>query len=249
MERTAPLASKSAAPEEPTRWSLVMAAASASPEEARAALEELCRLYWRPLWRFAKSRFQLSDTDAEDLVQGFLADAVRRDLVAHADRARGRFRSFFFNALQNYGLNVVRRNHAKKRGGGAHDISATLTSEIDALDGQGATRHEETATKEADHEWALLTLQTALKQVEQGFVQRGIGDRFRVLKAIALDDLPVEDRMAAIAPFGWNEKRLAVEVFRFRQRLKEAFSRVVRATVTTAEDELEECRYLLKLLA
>lgn len=48
---------------------------------ARAALEGLCRDYWFPLYAFARRRGS-SPHEAEDVVQGFLADLPERGALA-----------------------------------------------------------------------------------------------------------------------------------------------------------------------
>ncbi|MCZ7635084.1 MAG: hypothetical protein M5U12_02865 [Verrucomicrobia bacterium] len=51
-----------------THWSVVLDAGHSEPLRARAALEQLCRPYWYPLYAFARRRGQ-SEHDAQDLVQ------------------------------------------------------------------------------------------------------------------------------------------------------------------------------------
>ena len=55
-----------------TRWSLVLSAASyeGGEQNARDALAELCRAYWRPIFSFVCRR-GYSMEDAQDLTQDF----------------------------------------------------------------------------------------------------------------------------------------------------------------------------------
>jgi hypothetical protein len=54
-----------------THWSLVLTAQGQSAA-AEEALEELCRIYWRPLYAFAR-RQGCDPEEARDLTQGFLS--------------------------------------------------------------------------------------------------------------------------------------------------------------------------------
>src|SRR5687767_6574713 len=82
-----------------TRWSVVLQA-TAPESDARAALETLCRIYWFPLYAYAR-RTGVAHAQAEDLVQGFFARLIeKRDL--RPDPARGRFRAFLLGALRHY---------------------------------------------------------------------------------------------------------------------------------------------------
>jgi RNA polymerase sigma-70 factor (ECF subfamily) len=58
-------------------------------------------------------RFRVAADRAEDYLQAFLADKVlEHALIGHADRARGKFRSFLMTALNNFVLNSLRNERA-----------------------------------------------------------------------------------------------------------------------------------------
>ena len=64
-----------------THWSLVLIAQGQSAA-AEEALEELCRIYWRPLYAFARRKGSDSE-QARDLTQGFFQLLLtRRDFDA-----------------------------------------------------------------------------------------------------------------------------------------------------------------------
>ena len=68
-----------------TRWSRVIRAGDPADPAARTALEDLCRDYWFPLYAFVR-RHGVSPDEAEDIVQGFLADLLERGDLASLDR-------------------------------------------------------------------------------------------------------------------------------------------------------------------
>ena len=84
-----------------THWSRVAAARNLVDPASRAALESLCRIYWFPLYAFARRRGH-SPHEAEDIVQGFLADLLERADLASLDRSKGRFRAFLGAACEHY---------------------------------------------------------------------------------------------------------------------------------------------------
>ena len=63
-----------------TRWSIVLAARERSTPAGEEALGWLCERYWQPLTTWARAK-GLSPEDAEDLVQGFFAQALKGGLV------------------------------------------------------------------------------------------------------------------------------------------------------------------------
>ncbi len=148
-----------------THWSLVGAANlnETSETRARAALEELCRAYWYPLYAFVRGRGH-SAVDAQDLTQAFFARIIETRGFASADRARGRFRSYLLGAMKHFLANEWHRAKTQKRGGQVRFI------EWDALDPEGRyTSHAQAPAPSDnpdllfDREWALETTATALQ--------------------------------------------------------------------------------------
>ena len=84
-----------------TRWENVLAARDPADPQAGAALAELCRTYWYPLYAFAR-RKGCTPEQAEDLTQGFFSDGLARGFLRTVDPARGRFRTFLLAAFENY---------------------------------------------------------------------------------------------------------------------------------------------------
>ncbi len=86
-----------------THWSLVVAAKSDEVSQtcARKALEELCKVYWYPLYTFVRNR-GYSSSDAQDLTQSFFAQIIETGGFASADPERGRFRSYLLGAMKHF---------------------------------------------------------------------------------------------------------------------------------------------------
>ena len=84
-----------------TRWSVVIVAAQSDTRAGEAALAELCRLYWYPLYAFTRCRGH-SPHDAQDLTQGFFLHLLRTRAFTRVDQLKGKFRSFLLASFQNY---------------------------------------------------------------------------------------------------------------------------------------------------
>src|SRR5262245_55431753 len=83
-----------------THWSLVLVAQSKSPA-AEEALEELCRIYWRPLYAFA-CRQGYDPEEARDLTQGFFQLLLQRRDLDTARREKGRLRSYLLVSFKHF---------------------------------------------------------------------------------------------------------------------------------------------------
>src|SRR2546422_1531543 len=100
-----------------TKWSVIQRAAAHSPASL-AALEELCRVYWPPLYAFLRRDGHAPD-EAKDLVQGYIARLLEREDLATVSPEKGRFRTYLLSGLRNHLVSEARRDAAQKRGGGA----------------------------------------------------------------------------------------------------------------------------------
>jgi DNA-directed RNA polymerase specialized sigma24 family protein len=103
-----------------THWNVVLAAQGSSPA-AEAALEKLCRTYWRLIYGFVR-RQGAEPEEAKDLTQGFFALILeRRDLDA-VRKEKGRLRSYLLTSLKHFLASEHRRAMAAKRGKGQRPV-------------------------------------------------------------------------------------------------------------------------------
>ena len=134
-----------------TRWSEVLAVRDLASPQACAAVAELCRTYWYPLYAFARRKGYTVE-QAEDLTQGFLTDGLARNFLQKVDPSRGKFRSFLLSSFVNYLKNQHEWANRFKRGGGVRIIS------IDAQEAEARylrePEHVETAERLYDRRWA-----------------------------------------------------------------------------------------------
>src|SRR5437660_8945731 len=96
-----------------THWSVVLQAKGESLE----ALNSLCSTYRSPLISWLRCR-SAKPEDAEDWVQGFFEQLLRREDLKRVEREEGWFRTFLLTAFQNYLRDQHKRSSAGKRGGG-----------------------------------------------------------------------------------------------------------------------------------
>jgi len=141
-----------------THWSLVGRAGQASDIPAqRAALTDLLHRYEPALRSYLEHARRLSPADADDVLQGFITDKILdAEIIRHADRQRGKFRSFLLTALQHFMVDQHRRNHTQRRGATVPDETLNNTA--------AATAPEPLAA--FDIAWAREVLRHALAQMQ-----------------------------------------------------------------------------------
>ncbi len=229
-----------------THWSLVVAARGdeASQTRARAALEQLCRTYWYPLYAFVRSRGHAA-IDAQDLTQAFFARIIETGGFASADRTRGRFRSYLLGAMKHFLTNEWHRARTQKRGGRVQFVA------WDALDPEA--RYAGTAQESDDpehlfeREWALQTIAGALETLRDEMAAAGKSAQFDALKGslTGQDELPRDEIAARL---GLTAGAVKVAVHRLRQRYRTLLRAAIAQTVDNEADLDDEMRYLVAVL-
>jgi RNA polymerase sigma-70 factor (ECF subfamily) len=109
-------AGESLGPFPATEWSLVDRARRKDGSGFREALSMLLRRYLPALRAhlIVEKRFPLQS--AEDLLQGFVTDKIiEQNLFEHAEKSRGKFRSFLLATLNHYIISQHRADSAAKR--------------------------------------------------------------------------------------------------------------------------------------
>ncbi|MDQ3315676.1 MAG: RNA polymerase sigma factor [Verrucomicrobiota bacterium] len=148
-----------------THWSVVAACTKADESgEAHAALAQLCRDYWPPLYSFVRRRGYHSD-DAQDLVQGFFAHFLGNQAYAQTDRRKGKFRTFLLASLKHYMADVWNRERALKRGGDREFV--VLDEEISQAEKLWADESSNALNEEQHYErrWAVALVNRALQRL------------------------------------------------------------------------------------
>jgi RNA polymerase sigma-70 factor (ECF subfamily) len=235
-----------------TRWSLILSAVNSQSEEqnARDALEELCRIYWRPVFVFVCRR-GYSMQDAQDLTQDFFVKILERNWFEHADRNRGRFRTLLLTSLQNFLVNAAERTHTRKRGGDLEFISwddwmAEAPSQLSISDQALGSLPAE---RLFDVRWATTVLAQAFRRLREECEAK---DRLRLFYALSRHLTEERDEVSYAnlsAALGVGETAVKNQLHIMRQRYRSLLRDEVAHTVESPADVEDEIRYLCAALA
>jgi RNA polymerase sigma factor (sigma-70 family) len=236
-----------------TRWSLIVAGTGAGEdagEETKAALSELCRIYWRPIFAFICQR-GYSPEDAQDLTQDFFVMVLETNWLQHADPNRGRFRNLLLRSLQNFIGHAAEKKRAAKRGGKVQFVS------WDEWTGEAPSRLFvsnallETASPEAvfDLRWAATIVERALQRLREECGAKGKARLFDILQPYLAAERADVSYTQLAAMLGVAETAVKKQLHNLRRRYRWIVYDEVAQTVAEASEVEEEVRHLCAVLA
>ncbi|MBK1829020.1 RNA polymerase sigma factor [Haloferula rosea] len=230
-----------------TRWSMVIATRDSTSDERGEALEELCRLYWKPVYLFVRQRGN-SPEETEDLTQAFFYRVIEGDLLSSIQGPeRGRLRSFLCVVLKRFLADDYHRRMALKRGGGQVFVDIDGPS----VEGQIEDVRREVADPERafDRQWALDLLDEARRRLKNDYQRADKEGLFEQFEPAISPQLGRISHAALAERLGISEGAVKVAVHRFRQRYRQCLLSALKDTLAEGEDPEEELRYLLSLFS
>lgn len=229
-----------------THWSVVLLAGQGGSPESASALERLCRIYWYPLYAYAR-RQGYAPPDGEDLTQQFFAGFLEKKYFGLANPDRGRFRSFLLASFKHFLANEYHRSHAAKRGGGARVISwdAADTEERYRLEPASET----TPDRLFDRTWVITLLEKVMKELQQEYVLAGKRRVFDALQGFLSGDKSEATYARVGEGVQMTESAVKMAVSRLRQRYGERLRNEIAHTVAGPAAVEEELRHLLGALS
>lgn len=228
-----------------THWSAVLEAGKGDSPAAAAALEELCRAYWYPLYAFVRRQGH-SPEEAEDLTQSFFERLLEKDYLRLADPERGRFRSFLLSALKNFLTNEWTRSTRQKRGGGCAPVSWDRESAEHRYGMEPVDRL--TPEKIFEKQWAITVLEQVLGRLQQEEIAAGHECFFQEVKGWLWGDKGDTGYAELAGQLGLTESALKAAVHRLRLRYRELLREEIGRTVATPLEVQEELEGLMAAL-
>jgi RNA polymerase sigma factor (sigma-70 family) len=227
-----------------THWSVVLEAQGRSPA-AQAALEKLCRTYWRPIYGFVRRQGTEAE-EAKDLTQGFFALLLERRDLDTVRKEKGRLRSYLLTSLKHFLTNEHHRAIAIKRGEGQ------LLIPLDQLHEGERAGFEPADTLTADQiyerRWALSVLDQVLTRLGDEYRTIGNVVLFERLKALLTDEAGRPSQAQIADELEMTENAVKQAFHRLRERYRQLLREEIAHTVIAPGDIEDELRHLIAVL-
>lgn len=229
-----------------TRWSLVQRAQLANDSRCTMALGELLKIYWEPLYGYARRRGE-SATDAEDCVQGYYEMLISRESILSIDKERGKLRSFLLSSFERFLIDQWEKRSAAKRGGGRQPLSLNVeqAEQVYLVE----LSHQLTPERVFERRWVMTLLQRVMDALTNDYRRRGKEQVLDVLRG-ALEWNSADFAYAeAGEKLGMNENAVKQAVFRMRKKYRELLRWEVAETLGNPADVDAELRELVAVLS
>jgi DNA-directed RNA polymerase specialized sigma24 family protein len=226
-----------------TSWTQVRQA-GVGGEESRVAWSSLCELYWYPVYAHVRRR-GLRAEDAEDATQSFFAWLLEANIIARADQARGRFRTFLLTAMDQF---LIRR-HEYESAAKRRPDRPMFSLSIDAAERRYASEPATSSSieRQFDRAWALAVLDRSMERLGDEWRDGGKAARFEALRPFVAGDESAAVPSVATR-LGLSEGAVRVAVHRLRARFAALLRDEVGRTLDGEADIDDELRHLRESL-
>jgi RNA polymerase sigma factor (sigma-70 family) len=215
-----------------THLSLLEAASSGLSQDS---LDRVIALYWKPVYRFFRLKFQKTNEDAKDLTQGFFLAALGRDFFARFHPEKASFRTYIRMATERYAANQHAAENCRKRGG---------DFEFEPVDREipGSASPEE----EFDRDWRRQLFSLALDDFRTHCEDDGKHLQFRIFQDYDLADGERPSYAALAAQYGIPETSVTNYLAWARRTLRGCVTERLRGTTSSSRELQQEMRYIWK---
>jgi DNA-directed RNA polymerase specialized sigma24 family protein len=227
-----------------TQWNLILTAADSTAPGSEAALEQLCRSYWYPIYAYVRRRGH-SVEEAQDHTQGFFVYLLKHHTLHYATPERGRFRHFLLASVQRYLVSEHRFASAQKRKAKLPWLPWNENLPVPAP--ADPPLHMRSAEEWYDHQWAITLLEKVLRDLEADCARSAHPGLFEQLKPhLCINEQAVPYNVLA-QQLGMSPITLRVTVHRFRQRYRELIRAEIAKTVVSPDEIDDEIRHLIEV--
>lgn len=232
-----------------TRMSVLVAAKSDDAALRRSGFDLLVGVYWKPVYKYLRLRWNATPEDAQDWTQGFFSKAFEKGFFDRYENARARFRTFLRTCLDGFVANEKKAASRQKRGGGEALLSldfAQAEGEIGSMP-RGPLEPEARGAGEGGdeifrREWVRSLFESAVEALRERCAATGKRTHFAIFERYDLsgDDDLNRPRYADLArDHGLTETQVTNHLAFARREFRRLALEHLRA-LTGDEAEFEE---------
>jgi RNA polymerase sigma factor (sigma-70 family) len=225
-----------------TRLSVVESLRSDDAAERYRACERLVALYWKPLYKYVRIKWNRTTDDAKDLVQGFFATALERETLAAFDPSRASLRTFLRLLVDRYASNERRAASRIKRGGRAVALDFEAAEAELARVASSRPDPEELLRRE----WVRALFGECVGRLREELHGTGRHLQFRVFEAMDLEERDSRPSYRELATkLGVTETKITNDLAAARRRFRVLVLETLHEVTASEEEFRAEARAVL----
>jgi DNA-directed RNA polymerase specialized sigma24 family protein len=228
-----------------TRRSAVLGLRSDDARERERSYDALVAAYWRPVYKYLRVRWRLSNEDAKDATQGFFAYVTEKETFARYDARRARFRTFVRTCLDGFVANELKAGRRIKRGGGEVPLSLDFDAAEDELP-VPVPAAPDVVERYFEQEWCRALIGMSVTELRDWCVAGGRTAWFTAFERYDLadpDERPTYDHIGR--DLGVPATTVTNHLASARRELRRIVLEKLAEITTTPEELREEARVVL----
>jgi RNA polymerase sigma-70 factor (ECF subfamily) len=219
-----------------TLWDILSRARDSNAGVRRDGLEELCRQYWKPVYRYVRVAWAKTNEDAKDLTQAFFLWLTDGDALQRYQPERASFRAYLKSLLKHFVQHQEDALRRLKRGGGVRLLELDGPLPLKELLADPSSADPESIF---DAAWRSALVAGALARVRDRLQTRGRALQFQVYEAYELIAPSERPTYADLARrFGIKEKDVDNHLLAVREELRSEVRREI-GRLSVDPDDLE----------
>ncbi len=221
----------------PTRHSIVFATKSDDQEVRKQAFDDLIAVYWKPIYKYIRIKWSLSNEDAKDLTQEFFAVAFEKGFFDSYDAAKSKFRTFLRTCVDGMVANVRKAATRLKRGGNLQILPLDFATADEELRQVETSQHTD-LEQLFEREWVRSLFTLAVDDLQAQCRASGKLTQFALFERYDLN--PAEDARPSYAGLAEEFHLPVTQVTNFLSFARSEFRRHVFARlrrITGSETE------------
>jgi RNA polymerase sigma factor (sigma-70 family) len=229
-----------------TRLSVIERLRSPERHDVReGAFGDLVEGYWKPVYKYLRLRWRLQPEEAEDLTQGFFAEAFEHAWFTRFDPEKARFRTFVRLCVDRLVMNRQQAARRAKRGGEARIL------QLDFAHAEHEVVRYASQPPEAEdffkREFVRALFDRAVRRLREDYCSRGRDCHWRLFERYDLTPEPRESYAALAAEFQLTPGQVTGYLAQARGAFRTHAIAELKALCGSPEEFRREARELLGL--
>jgi DNA-directed RNA polymerase specialized sigma24 family protein len=231
-----------------TRHSILEAVRSADPNVRRDGYGAMVTVYWKPVYKYLRLKWNAREEEAKDTTQEFFARAIEKRFFDSYDPSKARFRTFLRVCLDRFVANERQASARMKRGGG----QTMVPLDFETAEGE-LRRHDVAVDADLDgyfhREWIRSLFALAVNDLREEYRQAGKVKAFRVFERYDIES-PADGAALTYADLARELDVAVTDVTNYLSAARRAFRRLLlerlRSVCGDAVEFEAEARHLLR---